>query len=263
MNEDDHAEDPVKGQALPEEEAEQEEEELEEDGDGFYEEGLPDEIRAEIAAMPGQENWEDVLRRLRRNRRIAAIAIPVLLLAVAEFGYRYYDLQTSPEVRLNGVALVGQPISGTAPEAVLESRDAFRFLLIRVATENADEADVGEALAGIPGTLRVDDETGGRSWEIPILLSAADADIRRRSSVVSSLGSSIDLGVRYRIDYAIAPVGAGEKDFRDLYETVFPAGTRLVLRFSFSTPPGAGSRVFLAYSRMPRYLHQKLLESLR
>ncbi len=235
----------------------------EEDDGGFYDENIPEEIRAEIAAMPGQENWIDVLRRNRRNRIVGTIAIAVAIVAAAEFGYRYYDLQTSPEVRLNGVALVGQPISGATPEAVLESRDAFRFLLVRVATENAGDADVGEALAGIPGTLRVDDETGGRSWEIPVLLSAAEADIRRRSSVVPSLGSSINLGVRYRIDYGLAPVGDGETAFRDLYETVFPAGTRLVLRFAFSTPPGAGSRVFLAYSRMPRLLHQKPLESLR
>ena len=234
----------------------------EDEEEGFYDRDLPEEIRAEIAAMPGQENWIDVLRRNRRNRIVGTIAIAVAIIAAAEFGYRYYDSQTSPEVRLNGVARVGQPISGTSPEATLAVDDAFRFLLVRVATDNASEADVGEALAGIPGTLRVDDETGNRSWDIPFQLTADEASIQRRSSVISSLGSAIDLGVRYRIDYAFAPVGAGEEIYGQLYETVFPAGTKLRLAFSFSVRPGEGSRVFLAYSRMPRLLHQKLLKDL-
>ena len=235
---------------------------LPEEEEGFYDENLPEEIRAEIAAMPGQENWIDVLRRNRRNRIASTIAIAVVLVAAAEFGYRYYDSQTNPEVRLNGVALVGQPLSGTSPEATLTADDAFRFLLVRIATDNAAERDVGEALAGIPGTLHVDDETGNRSWDIPFQLTADEASIQRRSSVVSSLGSGIDLGVRYRIDYEFAPLGAGEKIYGSLYETVFPAGTKLRLAFSFSVPPGEGSRVFLAYSRMPRLLHQKLLKDL-
>lgn len=203
-----------------------------------------------------------VLRWLALGATLAA------LLAVAEYGYRFYDQNTSPEVRVGGVKVPAQLLEGQSAGFSICPDDDARFLQVRVSTEEARASDAEEARAGIPGTLTVREAvSGGREWTVPFLLVAPAAAISRHPSVEpdknSSLGGGIGLGVRYHIDFDFSPTGSGEAAYRDLYGTLLPAGTPLDIRFEFAAALGPGSKAFLSYSRHPRLLHQRLFRGSR
>lgn len=192
--------------------------------------------------------------------------ILVVLLAAAEYGYRFYDQNTSPEVRVGGMKVPGWPVEGQVAEFSSKTSDTARFLQVRISTEEVRASDAEEARAGIPGTLTVKENIpGGRNWTVPFLLVAPPAAISRHPSVEpdknSTTGGGIGLGVRYHIDFDFSPTGSGEVAYRDLYGALIPAGTPLDVRFEFSEPLGPGSKVFLSYSRQPRLLHQQLFRS--
>ena len=186
----------------------------------------------------------------------------LILAAVADIGYRVYDAETNPEVRLAGVALQGMPITGEKAELDIAPKSGFHYLQFRFSTESARESDAEVARAGISGTLRIDETPGGRTWEIPFLLSAKDAGIERHSSVESALGDSdagaISLGVRYHIDYDFSPTGSGEDVYDDFFRTDFPGSAALHFQFDFQEEPAPGTRAYLSYSRLPRFFHQTL-----
>ena len=201
---------------------------------------------------------------LGRKMAIAATVIAVAL--VAEFGYRLYDAYTSPEVGIDGLAFSGEPFQAAETSLVFSPPVTFTFVRIRVGSEDAEESDAADARAGIPGTLRIA-ASDGRSWEVPILLTAQDSDIQRRSSLELGPAQGGDdgnsgplrIGVRYAIDYSCVPTGIGEDVYGDFYRSSFRPGTRLDIRLSLQAPPAGTARLLINYSRAPRLLHERLL----
>lgn len=204
---------------------------------------------------------------LSRKMAIAATVVAVVL--VAEFGYRFYDAYTSPEVAEDGMAFSGEPFQGPEASLSFAPGDTFTFVNIRVESENADESEKDLAWAGIHGSLNID-SSDGRSWKMPILLVAQKSgDIQRRSSVElgSELSDSDDgagpvrIGVRYTIDYSCVPTGSGEETYGNFRRSTFRSGTRLDIRLSLQEPPAGTARFLINYSRAPRLLHERLLRS--
>ena len=188
-----------------------------------------------------------------------------LALVCAELIYRFYDVNSSPEVRPGGVALKGVAISGRSFTLPLAPPDAFHSLHISLTANNADDADAEAARMGILGVLMVTEETGaGRRWDFPIRIQANPQYIVRHAAVENALlpessKGLIGLGHLYRIDYSITDEPPGGTQLEQFSHTEFPAGTRLSLRFIIDLPLPPETLVFVSYARAPRLLHEALL----
>ena len=145
-------------------------------------------------------------------RRILAMVLVLAgLVVAAEYGYRFYDQNMSPEVRPPGIELPGIVVSGSSIDFSVAPPDTFHAFHISVSSDNATDADADAARIGLIGILTVQEETGARQrWEAPIQLLATDDRIISRTSIEDALlaktqNSLVGLGVRHRIDYAIEP----------------------------------------------------------
>ena len=186
-------------------------------------------------------------------------------LVVVEFGYRFYESNTSPEVRPKGVALKGVPAVDRTFDIPVSSPDPFHSLRVDLSGDNADEADLEAARMGFPGIVAIREETGAhREWSVPIRIVATENTIGRHSSVEDAFFSAeahgpIGVGVRYRIDYKIETDPPGGDGLTALMRESFPASTRLTIRFTLGLPLPSGTQAYVSYARSPRLLHQALL----
>ncbi len=197
------------------------------------------------------------------------IAIPLLVLAgivtAAEFGYRMYDQNSSPEVRPGGVALPGFVVSGSSIDFSVTVPDAFHALHLSASSNNGTEADADAARIGLFGTLTVREENGPRrEWTAPVQLIASDSHIKRRASIEDALQTAapeglVGLGVRYRIDYSLEPDPISPDELVEMRSLSHPAGTRLSFHLELNRPLQRNSRIYVSYARAPRLLHQALL----
>lgn len=197
------------------------------------------------------------------------IAVPLLVLAAlaaaAEFGYRMYDQNSSPEVRPGGVALPGFVVSGSSIEFSFTSPDTFHSLHLSVSSDNGTEADADAARIGLIGTLTAREENGlRREWTAPVQLIASDKSIKRRASIEDALQTNapeglVGLGVRYRIDYSLEPDPISPDELVEMRSLSHPAGTRLSFHLELNRPLQRNSRIYVSYARAPRLLHQALL----
>ena len=197
------------------------------------------------------------------------IAVPLLVLVglviAAEFGYRMYDQNSSPEVRPGGVALPGFVVSGSPIDFSFTVPDTFHSLHLSVSSDNGTEADADAARIGLIGTLTAREENGlRREWTAPVQLVASDKSIKRRASIEDALQTTapeglVGLGVRYRIDYSLEPDPISPDELVEMRSLSHPAGTRLSFRLELNRPLQRNSRIYVSYARAPRLLHQALL----
>lgn len=192
------------------------------------------------------------------------LLILLFLLVCAEFGYRFYDSNTSLEVAASGIRFKGEPVHGEVFESSVKLRDAGHQLVLTSDCENGTEEDVQDALVGISAMLTVTDSAARKTWTIPVTFSALEDEIRQYSSVDLKKADGFHpdipgIGKRYKIVYEILPASGGEADFEGLKKATFERGTTLSVRVEFQTRPGTGTRMYLAYSRFPRLLHQRLM----
>ncbi len=198
------------------------------------------------------------------------VVVLVLIAVGAEFGYRYYEQNSSTEVRPRGIELQGVPVEGQTFSLPIAPADAFHSLRIIFSGDSGTTDDAAAARIGITGLLIAREETGKhRRWSIPVRLTSNEKGIGRRSSVEDVLMSTsadaeglIGLGTRYRIDYTFTSFdaeGEGYTTLEALERVQFPAGTRLFLDFNMEYPLPRGTSVYLSYGRAPRLLHERLL----
>lgn len=199
------------------------------------------------------------------RRVVVSLLVLVGLVAAAEYGYRFYDQNTSHEVRPQGIELEGIVVSGDSIDFSVSLYDTSHALHLSVSSDNATDADADAARFGIIGTLSVQEENGARRcWTAPIQLIATNDRIVRRASIEDALQTAaaegiISLGVRHRIDYSVEPDPISPDELTAMRNLVHPAGSRLSFHLQLERPLQRNSRIFLSYARAPRLLHQALL----
>lgn len=205
-------------------------------------------------------------RRPSPYRRVLATSLVLAALAAAaEYGYRMFDQNTSPEVRPRGIALPGIAVSGSSIDFSVASPDPFHAFHISVSCDNGTDADADAARIGLFGTLSAREETGARrQWSAPIQLIASEDRIVSRPSVEDALLTKsqdglVGLGVRHRIDYVLDPDPLSPGELESMRSLSHPAGTRLAFHLELERPLPRNSRIYLSYARAPRLLHQALL----
>lgn len=196
------------------------------------------------------------------KRWLIPLAILAILFIAADVWVYLYDSGKSPEILRGGMQFHAIEFSQGNASANLSFPDRGHYLLFRCVCDSASGEALEEARAGIPGTLTVTRMRNQQTWTIPFLLTITEEGIQRHTAVVgttaSGLSAAMGLGTSYRLDYLIDPTSSGETTYQDLFQSSFAKGEKIQLSLELQSPPGPNTRLFVAFSRYPRYLHQIL-----